>query len=363
MLARSYEEFAVKAVALVLSLIISFFTFAAGAGTIPGKANAGSQPTKQASSAKPAGGLNVPKPAAASPAKAKSAETEAPAAQDTADFSGDELQQDYISEDVIPLSVQADPNSTVLPGSVLSARFKSDGGIDPVRISATLDGKPVTPRELKWRPTEKENNTDGWVMFTPEDPLPMGPVTVVFTAASASAEQIEPVEATYMVVGKQKIDRDEDGTTELKEVPGIEPLPEAIALPESMAYRIMPAEVYEEPRVVQIELPEGGNAEGYEIYFYSESGEHCGWYPSGNVSGWMVPDSRKVVEESGKQLIEIQINHSGIVELGKSTDVPAATTPSETKSGDKVNIKRLLDALLQTVNQLLSHANANAGAK
>lgn len=354
-MARSCKDYAVKAVPLFLSVFVPFLMLAAGANAAPGKTAAGAKPDTAAkapvSTAKGAVGLlkSFSSPNTAAPVSAKSP------AENGSVSADEEVNQDPISEDVIPMSLEADPQSTVRPDTVLSVRLRSDGGIDPMRIHATIDGKPVDPRDLKWRPTEKDNNTDGWAMVTPSDKLPMGTVTLAVTATAASGEAIQPKVETYTVAGREENFQEGD-TPELEQVPGVEPLPESVAAPGSMPYRIKPSEVYAEPMTVQIEVPDGGNPDDYEIYFYSESTEHCGWYPAASVSGWMIPDSRKPVEESGKSYIEIQINHSGIVQPGLTPGAPQETsqeTSAKSSGADRVNMKRILDALLQIVSQFL----------
>ena len=54
-----------------------------------------------------------------------------------------------------------------------------------------------------------------------------------------------------------------------------------------------------------------------DIYYYSESPEHEGWYRGERVIGWLVPDSMEVVEEDGQVYFEFEVNHSGVMQLGR----------------------------------------------
>ena len=77
-------------------------------------------------------------------------------------------------------------------------------------------------------------------------------------------------------------------------------------------------EVYDEPVAIQIPVPDGSRAGDLVIYYYSESSAHSGWYPADAVDGWMVSGSRRTVRDDGETFIEIQVNHGGIVALGRA---------------------------------------------
>jgi len=94
-----------------------------------------------------------------------------------------------------------------------------------------------------------------------------------------------------------------------------------LAAPASEAYRIGPVGVFMEPVTVQIPVPRGSNVEELDIYYFSESPEHEGWYLGENVIGWMVPESRVTVEEDGQTYIQIEVNHSGVLQLGRAIKV------------------------------------------
>jgi hypothetical protein len=97
----------------------------------------------------------------------------------------------------------------------------------------------------------------------------------------------------------------------------IEALPELLAGKASAVYRIGPTGVFEQPVSVLMPVPEGKNPDELDIYYFSESERHRGWYLGENVMGWMVPDSQVVVEKDGHVYIQIQVNHSGVLQLGR----------------------------------------------
>jgi len=98
----------------------------------------------------------------------------------------------------------------------------------------------------------------------------------------------------------------------------VEALPSLIAAGAASVYRVGPAGVYAAPVTIQIPVPAEQAADQLAIYYYSEAASHTGWYPAENVVGWLVPGSRQVVEKDGQAFIEIQVNHSGVLQLGLS---------------------------------------------
>jgi hypothetical protein len=103
----------------------------------------------------------------------------------------------------------------------------------------------------------------------------------------------------------------------LTAAPEITPLPSLLAAPKSDVYRIAPSQVFAAPLTILIPLPENCR-EDADIYYYSESTKHTGWYPAQNVSGFMEPGTRKTVEVDGQKYIEVQVNHGGVVQLGQT---------------------------------------------
>jgi hypothetical protein len=81
---------------------------------------------------------------------------------------------------------------------------------------------------------------------------------------------------------------------------------------------------------VQIPVPSGLNPDDLEIYYYSESSAHAGWFRGDNVIGWMAPESRRAAVVDGQTCIEIQVNHSGVLQLGQAVKVRlGSATPLE----------------------------------
>ena len=78
--------------------------------------------------------------------------------------------------------------------------------------------------------------------------------------------------------------------------------------------------VFDDALTVWVPVAVDAEGDGLEVYYFSESLEHRGWYPADQVIGWMVPGSNRAVSEDGRTYVEIQVNHSGIVQLAPRAD-------------------------------------------
>ena len=96
----------------------------------------------------------------------------------------------------------------------------------------------------------------------------------------------------------------------------------------SIVYRIGSVGVFDEPMTVQIPVNGGIDPNALEIYYFSESEEHRGWYRGEEVIGWMAPGSLGVVEEDGQIFVQLEVNHSGVVQLGKRASVNVGSVVS-----------------------------------
>jgi hypothetical protein len=108
------------------------------------------------------------------------------------------------------------------------------------------------------------------------------------------------------------------GGPTLREDPDVASLPGVVAAAKSPVYRIGPAQVFAQPVTIQIPVAPGSNPDDLEVYYYSESAAHIGWHRGENVVGWMAPAARRTVEADGQTYVEIQVNHAGVVQLGRA---------------------------------------------
>lgn len=215
---------------------------------------------------------------------------------------------------------EALPFSNATPFSELAIRLTSAEAVDPATVWARVEGDGWYEEGGTWRPTAPGDDSDGWVVFAPGALWPADE-TVILTGGALTATGVEvgPVSREFLIgEEKESTAPAEPAIAEMTDSSG---LPVLLADVLSPAYRIGPEGVFDQPVPFWIPVPEGADPNTLEIYYFSEAQEHRGWYRGENVLGWMTPDSRAVVEEDGQLFIEIQVNHSGIVQLADARSV------------------------------------------
>jgi len=220
-----------------------------------------------------------------------------------------------VTETVLPLSLSESGTAAVSATDALAIRLTSELPIEPSSVWATVEWADGLASGGTWRATHADDPTDGWVVFAADEALPAG-VTVRMTvgAATASGETVGPVSHEFLVDAVKAA----PAAPELLDDVAIEALPEIVAAAQSSVYRIVPAGVFAEPLTIQIPVSPGQDPDSLAIYYFSEAASHTGWYVGENVVGWLVPGSRQTIEADGETYIEVQVNHSGVLQLGKS---------------------------------------------
>lgn len=216
---------------------------------------------------------------------------------------------------------EALPAADITPLSELAVRLTATGSIDPVTVWARAEGDGWIVDGGFWRPTAFDDGTDGWVVFVPQTPWPADEVvTVTAGALTETGAEVGAVTREFQI-GAEDSAADFSPEPVIVEMSGDADVPELTANVLSPAYRIGPDGVFDQPVPFWIPLPDGADVNALDIYYFSEAEEHRGWYLGENVIGWMVPDSRTVVEQDGQYFLEIQVNHSGIVQLADAQTV------------------------------------------
>ncbi|HPC15362.1 MAG TPA: leucine-rich repeat domain-containing protein [Candidatus Hydrogenedentes bacterium] len=229
---------------------------------------------------------------------------------------------DRIVETTLPRSVENQPASKIAADSRLAIRLGSDDGVDPSTVWAALTTSAGTVSGGAWRATTPGDNRDGWVVFAPDSLLPAGEmVTLAVGGVTVKGDILGPVSQTF-VVAEDKTET--GGSLRMQEDFNVRPIPPVAANARSSVYRILPAGVYDAPVTIQIPVSVDTNPAAIEVFYYSESAGHEGWYRGGNVTGWLVPDSVRLVQSNGQTYAEIQINHSGVVQIGQRMAFGAA---------------------------------------
>jgi hypothetical protein len=95
-------------------------------------------------------------------------------------------------------------------------------------------------------------------------------------------------------------------------------------------YQVLPSELYPEPVLVQIPVPDGMAADEATVYYFASGAWGSGWYPADRVVGWLAAPVS--VSEDGAYL-EILVHHGGIVRAGLTPGAPipvaGATFPAD----------------------------------
>ena len=226
-----------------------------------------------------------------------------------------------VMEKVLPLSVQESASeSGVAPTSTLAIRLTEADGVDPASVWAVIEDEDgVLGSGGSWRPVVSGDDRDGWVLFTlTETPRPARTVKMTIGAVTTTGSIVDPVSQDFRISADKQSPA---GDPTLSEEGGVPALPLLLAAAKSPVYRIGPSGVFTHAVAMQIPVPSGLNPDDLEIYYYSESSAHAGWYRGGNVIGWMTPESRRTSVVDGQTYLEIQVNHSGVLQLGQALKV------------------------------------------
>lgn len=217
------------------------------------------------------------------------------------------------------------PIVAATPFSKLALRLNSVKAIDPNTVWARVEGNGWYEEGGLWRPTDLNDNSDGWVVFVPAVPWPAGEtVTLIVGALTTTGDQVGPISHNFLI-GSEKSGAAYSEEAAFSVVVDNADVPPLDADVVSAVYQISPSAIFENPVPIWIPVPEGANLQSLEIYYFSQAEEHRGWYLGENVIGWISRGSRAVVEKDGHLFLEIQVNHSGIVQLadGQSLKVQA----------------------------------------
>ena len=207
------------------------------------------------------------------------------------------------------------PARFAAPDDMLALRLRADDPIAPESVWACAEGEGWTQEGGVWRATEAGDNTDGWVVFTPTTLLTPGEVVLLTAGAhTVSGVEIEPATRLFPVCSPLR-PQARSGTVPVSRHAAEDDLGPIPGERASAPYRISPAAVFPRPLTVWVPVAADAWGEPVDIYYFSESPAHRGWYPAECALGWMVPGSRRTVVEQGRAWVVFEVNHSGIVQL------------------------------------------------
>ncbi len=219
-----------------------------------------------------------------------------------------------IGEEVLPLSIEASAGNAIGPMSRLAIRLTATRTVDAATVRVYLDGpNGWTAQSSQWWPVDTLEGMDGWAVYVPETPMPAGMIQVTARAYTILGEPLESVLQTFEV--DATLEAGSTGEVALLALDDVSTLPETAGAPLSSAYRIEPTGAFATPVTLQVPLDKACAPEDVEIYYFSESALHQGWYPAADVTGWIVSETAQMVNDKGQIYIELQVNHSGILQL------------------------------------------------
>jgi len=230
---------------------------------------------------------------------------------------GSKLLETKMAEWALPPGVLDAPGKTVSPTGAVALRLTAGAPIDPASVWADVSGAAGTQVAVTWRPTTPGDGRDGWAVVAPKAGFPSyTALRVVAGALTVDGERVGPASHSYRVGGPAVAAKQGGVRVVLEEA--VPPLPAILGQAASPAYRVAPEGVFLESVALQIPVPQGVDPGAVQLYYFSESLRHRGWHAAENVKGWLVANSRRSVNVDGRTFLEVEVNHSGVVQLGLS---------------------------------------------
>jgi hypothetical protein len=225
------------------------------------------------------------------------------------------IQPYHTFEEVFPRDVGANPDSVIAANEPIAVRINAHSDVVGDSVWMYVEGdKGYAASGGKWRPTVPGDYPDGWAIFSPPTPFNHGErIRVTAGARLADGTEFGPLSFVFQVSADVEYETE---PPYLRELGAVQPMKKTLATPISSAYQAGPQGVFDNGFSIQIPLPDGYNVGDVEIYYLSTSERHPHWYPFSGVEGLEVPESRKIIKVDGTEYIEVQINHSAILQLG-----------------------------------------------
>jgi len=230
-------------------------------------------------------------------------------------------------EEVLPGDTFAWEGSTIDQLQPLAIRVRTVTGVNPESVWITVEGdQGYAGLDSRWRSSETGDFSDGWIIYVPSSPYMQGEhVTARAGAVLVDGSEFGPVTFEFDVaiepVGS-------DPTPFVHQVNTPERIDHSIGTPVSATFSVGPTGVYEVPVVVQLPIPEGYRESDVELFYFSESQRHRGWYRASAVTGLIVPNSREVIYVNGRAHLQCSLNHSAFLQFGVPSETAVASIGS-----------------------------------
>jgi hypothetical protein len=226
-------------------------------------------------------------------------------------------------EEVLPYDHGAVASAVIAPLQPIAVRVRSDIDVAPDSVWIQVQGDMgYSDEDFAWRPVTSDNYQDGWIVFEPLEPYGNGEqLSVSAGATRVDGTNFGPITYEFTVAAQSVPDSVEPYITKV-----VDDFPVNKLVVESnvTTYEIGPG-LFGDPVTVRLPVPNGYRAEALNIMYYSESERHTGWYYAVDVSGFLVPGSRRTVSFDGMTYVEFQVNHGGVVQLATASQIQLGT--------------------------------------
>ncbi|GMV99464.1 MAG: hypothetical protein AMXMBFR84_06030 [Candidatus Hydrogenedentota bacterium] len=228
-----------------------------------------------------------------------------------------------VREEILPLDREAGGLEAIHPMQPLYLRLTADEDIDPDSVSLIVEGDAgYRGKSNSWWPVDESKASDGWAVFAPVTPYGDGEALVISAGArTISGEIVATQNYTFAVSASAPAPTPSTALVTASEVPAIDL---TVAYQVGSAFRTLPEAAFLVPLTVQLPVPEGEDASALEVWYYSDSARHPGWYPVSAIAGLCLGHSSTVIVQD-REYIQININHSATLALAVPAEVPLAS--------------------------------------
>jgi len=256
---------------------------------------------------------------------------------------GLEFLDEIVFEDLIRV-VQVFPYSVgILPDGIShiaspAIRFQLDEPADAVRIfnEVWLDG--VLFEGGIWQSIPGRSNLDGWMVYRSDRPFPAGASLTMSAWAETDAGAIVAAEPQEFVVSEEAFDASEaslmpEGGAEVYVKAFDQQKAEGLQVGVGAVHEVGPMEVFAEPALAWLAVPEEVDPETLGLYVAlpDEEGSGWQWYPAESVDGLLGPESYIIDEHEGTTWLGFTLYHGAMVQLA-----PGAFPGGETQGAAAV---------------------------
>jgi hypothetical protein len=234
----------------------------------------------------------------------------------------------------LPSAVVDDLTRMAQPDSTLHLRLRHETE-DLAEVWGSVSWSGGSADATTWVPANGEDARDGWLVFTPGQPWPVGD-TVTFRGGgrTASGAMLPSAMQEFEIWPMQTV---LEAEVEVRWL-GDGRLPELFG-GRGVAYDLVPAAAYAEPVAVMLPVPPGIAAADAALYLYYHDATGPGWYAAEDVLGWIVPGSVQVTRSGNQDWIYFEARHGGVVQVGRapgSLEAAALGAPASGRAGDFV---------------------------